>query len=157
MAQRKWKTAVAGIGMVGVTAGLIAGCSSDSGGENGDGEVTITVALAANPQMQTAESLIADFEEKNPGINVEFTVLPENELRPAVTKDVSTNAGQYDVAMIGSYEVPIWAERGWIIPLDEYASADTDWDEADLLEPIKNIVSDDGTLFAAPFYGSSSF
>jgi sorbitol/mannitol transport system substrate-binding protein len=38
-------------------------------------------------------------------------VLPENELRPAVTKDVATGAGQYDVAMIGAYEVPIWAKN----------------------------------------------
>jgi sorbitol/mannitol transport system substrate-binding protein len=153
------KRGLAGLGVTALSLGLLAGCSGGGSSDGSDGEeVTITVALAANPQMQTAESLIGDFEEKNPGINVEFTVLPENELRPAVTKDVSTNAGQYDVAMIGSYEVPIWAERGWIIPLDEYASEDTEWDEDDLLEPIKNIVSDgDGTLVAAPFYGSSSF
>lgn len=158
MAHSNWKKGLAALGVAGLAAGALAGCST-SGNENGEGgDVTITVALAANPQMQTAESLIADFEDKNPGIKVKFTVLPENELRPAVTKDVSTNAGQYDVAMIGSYEVPIWAERGWIVPLDEYASADTAWDEADLTEPIKNIVSDkDGKLVAAPFYGSSSF
>ena len=157
MANAQWKRGLAGLGVVGLSIGMMAGCSGGGGGDSSGEDVTITVALAANPQMQTAESLIGDFEEKNPGINVEFTVLPENELRPAVTKDVSTNAGQYDVAMIGSYEVPIWAQRGWIVPLDEYASDDADWDEADLLEPIKNIVSDDGTLYAAPFYGSSSF
>lgn len=155
------KRGLGGLGIASLFVGLLAGCSSDGGGggnDEGGEDVTITVALAANPQMQTAEKLIADFKEKNPGINVEFTVLPENELRPAVTRDVSTNAGQYDVVMIGSYEVPIWADRGWIIPLDEYAAADTAWDQADLLEPIKNIVSDkDGTLVAAPFYGSSSF
>lgn len=157
MAHVKWKKGLAAVGVVGVSVGVLAGCGSAGGDASGDGDVTITVALAANPQMQTAESLISDFEEKNPGIKVKFTVLPENELRPAVTKDVSTNAGQYDVAMIGSYEVPIWAERGWIVPLDEYADADTAWDEADLTEPIKNIVSADDTLYAAPFYGSSSF
>ncbi|MDC5292653.1 extracellular solute-binding protein, partial [Acinetobacter baumannii] len=109
MAHPNWKRGLAGLGIAGLTIGAMAGCSS-GGGDGASGEdVTITVALAANPQMQTAESLIADCEEKNPGIHVEFTVLPENELRPAVTKDVSTNAGQYDVAMIGSYEVPIWA------------------------------------------------
>ncbi|QMU98577.1 sugar ABC transporter substrate-binding protein [Microbacterium esteraromaticum] len=107
--------------------------------------------------MKTAESLISDFEEKNPGIKVTFTTLPENELRPAVTKDVATKAGQFDVAMIGSYEVPIWADRGWIVPLDDYAEEDADWNEADLLEPIKNIVSKDDVLYASPFYGSSSF
>jgi len=152
------KRGIVGLGIAAITAGLLAGCSTgDSGGGEDGGEVTINVALAANPQMKTAESLISDFEEKNPGIKVKFTTLPENELRPAVTKDVATNAGQFDVAMIGSYEVPIWADRGWIVPLDDYAKEDTEWNEADLLEPIKNIVSKDDVLYASPFYGSSSF
>jgi sorbitol/mannitol transport system substrate-binding protein len=147
------------LGVVGagaLLAGSLAACSTDGSSDSG-GEVTLNVALASNPQMKTAESLISDFEQKNPGIKVKFTTLPENDLRPTVTKDVATKAGQFDVAMIGSYEVPIWAQNGWILPLDEYASEDTAWDEADLLQPIKDIVSDDGTLYAAPFYGSSSF
>ncbi|MGW3408774.1 ABC transporter substrate-binding protein [Streptomyces sp. NPDC000888] len=134
-----------------------AACSDPSAGQDASGNTTITVALAANPQMKTAESLISDFEKKNPGIKVKFTTLPENDLRPAVTKDVATKAGQYDVAMIGSYEVPIWAKNGWIVPLSSYVSKDTAWDASDVLQPIKDIVSADGKLYAAPFYGSSSF
>jgi len=134
-----------------------AACSDPSAGQDASGNTTITVALAANPQMKTAESLISDFENKNPGIKVKFTTLPENDLRPAVTKDVATKAGQYDVAMIGSYEVPIWAKNGWIVPLSSYVSKDTAWDASDVLQPIKDIVSADGKLYAAPFYGSSSF
>lgn len=156
MTQRTWKKGLATTVVGVLTVGLFAGCSAESTGGAG-GEVTINVALAANPQMKTAESLIGDFEKKNPGIKVQFTTLPENDLRPAVTKDVATNAGQFDVAMIGSYEVPIWAERGWIVPLDEYASKDEAWNEGDLLEPIKDIVSSDDVLYASPFYGSSSF
>ena len=134
-----------------------AACSDPTTGQDASGNTTITVALAANPQMKTAESLISDFEKKNPGIKVKFTTLPENDLRPAVTKDVATKAGQYDVAMIGSYEVPIWAKNGWIVPLDSYVAKDTAWDSADVLKPIKAIVSADGKLYGAPFYGSSSF
>jgi sorbitol/mannitol transport system substrate-binding protein len=134
-----------------------AACSDPTTGQDASGNTTITVALAANPQMKTAESLISDFEKKNPGIKVKFTTLPENDLRPAVTKDVATKAGQYDVAMIGSYEVPIWAKNGWIVPLDSYVAKDTAWDSADVLKPIKAIVSANGKLYGAPFYGSSSF
>ena len=138
-------------------AGSFTACSTDNGGSTAEGDVTINVALAANPQMKTAESLISDFEQKNPGIKVKFTTLPENDLRPAVTKDVATKAGQYDVAMMGSYEVPIWAKNDWIVPLDDYVAKDTAWDTDDLLQPIKDIVSSDGKLYGAPFYGSSSF
>ena len=145
--------ALLAIGALAVTTG----CADKTAGQDAAGNTTITVALAANPQMETAEKLIADFEQKNPGVKVKFTTLPENDLRPAVTKDVATNAGQYDVAMIGSYEVPIWAKNGWIVPLDSYVAKDSAWDAGDVLQPIKDIVSADGKLYGAPFYGSSSF
>ncbi|GLZ11704.1 sugar ABC transporter substrate-binding protein [Actinomadura sp. NBRC 104425] len=148
--------AVAALLAVGTLAAASA-CSDPTAGQDASGDTTITVALAANPQMKTAESLVSDFEQKNPGIKVKFTTLPENDLRPAVTKDVATKAGQYDVAMIGSYEVPIWAKNGWIVPLDGYVAKDTAWDANDVLKPIKDIVSADGKLYGAPFYGSSSF
>jgi sorbitol/mannitol transport system substrate-binding protein len=157
-ARRRHTTA--GVALLAASAIALTGCSDPtaSGGGGGDANnATITVALAANPQMKTAESLIGDFESKNPGIKVKFTVLPENELRPAVTKDVATGAGQYDVAMIGAYEVPIWAKNGWIVPLDDYVAKDPAWEPNDVLMPIKDIVSADGKLYGAPFYGSSSF
>lgn len=119
--------------------------------------VTLTVALAANPQMQTAAKLIGNFEQKYPDIKVRFQTLPENQLRPAVLKDVATKSGQYDVVMIGAYEVPLWAQKGWITDLSTYANSDTAWNQADLLKPIRNLVSYQGKLFATPFYGSSSF
>lgn len=156
MAHVNWKRGLASVGVVTLSVGMLAACSPGGSG-NAGGDVTINVALAANPQMKTAESLISDFEKKNPGITVTFTTLPENDLRPAVTKDVATNAGQFDVAMIGSYEVPIWADRGWIVPLDDYVEKDTAWNADDLTKPIRDIVSKDDVLYAAPFYGSSSF
>jgi sorbitol/mannitol transport system substrate-binding protein len=119
--------------------------------------VTLTVALAANPQMQTAAKLIGNFEQKYPDIKVQFQTLPENQLRPAVLKDVATKSGQYDVVMIGAYEVPLWAQKGWIVDLSSYANSDTAWNQADLLKPIRNLVSYQGKMYATPFYGSSSF
>lgn len=121
-------------------------------------DVKLTVALAANPQMQTAASLIEHFYETHPGITVEFQTLPENQLRPAVLRDVATNSGQFDVVMIGAYEVPLWAQKDWIVNLgQDYVPNDPDWKADDLLTPIRDLVSYDGDLFATPFYGSSSF
>ena len=121
-------------------------------------DVTLTVALAANPQMQTAARLIDSFYADHPGIKVEFQTLPENQLRPAVLRDVATNSGQFDVVMIGAYEVPLWAQQDWLVNLsDEHVADDPDWKVDDLLTPIRNLVSYDGDLFATPFYGSSSF
>ncbi|RYZ25041.1 MAG: extracellular solute-binding protein, partial [Propionibacteriaceae bacterium] len=141
--RRRATRLTAGLAAASLAVVPLAACTTDGSGAGTapGGTVTINVALAANPQMKTAESLISDFEAKNPGIKVKFTTLPENDLRPAVTKDVATNAGQFDVAMVGAYEVPIWAQKGWLVPLDDYVAKDTAWDAADLTTPIKDVVS----------------
>lgn len=119
---------------------------------------TLTVAMAANPQMETAEKLIGAFNAKYPDIHVKFQTLPENDLRPTVLKDVATDGGQFDVVMIGSYEVPLWAQKGWIVDLSKkFLPQDPGYDAADLTKPIASIVSYKGDLYGLPFYGSSSF
>ena len=49
-------------------------------------------------------------------------------------------------------EAPIWGAAGWIEPLNFGASYDMD----DMLPAIRNGLSHNGTLYAAPFYGESS-
>jgi sorbitol/mannitol transport system substrate-binding protein len=80
--------------------------------------------------------------------------LEENVLRERVTTDIATKGGQYDVMTIGTYEVPIWAKQGWLVPLDNLGA---DYDVDDLLPAIRSRpLGDDGKLYAAPFYGESS-
>ena len=136
---------------IAVTAPLGAGTA-------GAAQTTLTVAMAANPQMETAEKLVDAFYAKYPDIKIKFETLPENELRPTVLKDVATNGGQFDVVMIGAYEVPLWAQKGWIHDLSkEYVPNDPGYDVGDLTKPIADIVSYKGDLYGLPFYGSSSF
>ncbi|GLW47096.1 sugar ABC transporter substrate-binding protein [Streptomyces sp. NBRC 14336] len=130
-----------------------AGGSSTSGG---DGE-SINVLMVGNPQMEDIAKLTKDHFTKETGIEVKFTILPENELRDKVTQDVATQAGQYDVATIGAYEVPIWHKNGWLHELSSYADKDAKFDKADLLKPmVTSLSGTDGKLYALPFYGESS-
>ncbi|MFG1665402.1 ABC transporter substrate-binding protein [Streptomyces sp. Y7] len=132
-----------------------AGGSAGSGG--GDGK-SINVLMVGNPQMEDIAKLTKDTFTKDTGIKVNFTVLPENELRDKVTQDVATQAGQYDVATIGAYEVPIWEKNGWLHELSSYADKDSAFDKADLLKPmVTSLSGSDGKLYALPFYGESSF
>lgn len=122
------------------------------------GKVELTVAMAANPQMQVAESLIDDFYKDHPDIHVNFQILPENQLRPTILRDVATKSGQFDVVMLGAYEVPLWAAKGWTVDLTkDYIKGDEAWDVGDISKPILDIMSYKGDVYAAPFYGSSSF
>src|SRR4051794_24862558 len=102
-------------------AGLtLSGCAGagGGGGNSGGGSKSISVLMVGNPQMVDIQKLTKDGFTKDTGIKVNYTVLPENELRTKVTQDVATGAGQYDVATVGAYEVPIWAGNKWLKPLD---------------------------------------
>jgi sorbitol/mannitol transport system substrate-binding protein len=116
-------------------------------------ETKLTIATVNNGDMIRMQGLTGDFTAKNPDIAVEWVTLEENALRQKVTTDIATKGGQFDVLTIGTYEVPIWAKKGWLVPLDGLGA---DYDVDDLLPPIRAGLSLDGTLYAAPFYGESS-
>jgi sorbitol/mannitol transport system substrate-binding protein len=139
---------------------LTAGCSGagSTGGSGSGSDNTITALMVGNPQMEDIQKLTADNFTKQTGITVKFTILPENELRDKVTQDVANQGGQYDVATVGAYEVPIWAKNGWLHELSTQAQADASYDAGDLLKPmVQSLTGDDGKMYAAPFYGESSF
>lgn len=115
-------------------------------------ETTITVATVNNGDMIRMQGMMGDFYKLHPDIKVKWVTMEENVLRQKVTTDVATKAGQYDVMTIGTYEVPIWAKQGWLVPLKFPASYDVN----DLLPAIRKGLSYKGTLYAAPFYGESS-
>ena len=114
---------------------------------------TLTIATVNNGDMIRMQKLTDDFAAKNPGIDLQWVTLEENVLRERVTTDIATKGGQYDVMTIGTYEVPIWAKQGWLLPLDNLGA---DYDVDDILPAIRGGLSMDGKLFAAPFYGESS-
>jgi len=114
---------------------------------------TITIATVNNGDMIRMQKLTGDFTAKNPGIKLEWVTLEENILRQRVTTDIATKGGQYDVMTIGTYEVPIWAKQGWLVELSDLGK---DYDVDDLLPAIRDGLTIDGKLYAAPFYGESS-
>lgn len=152
----RWRptTRAAAVAAVAVLS-LTTACAGAGGGGGGDAG-TVTIATVANPQMQDIEKLTKEFEKDHPDIKVRFVTLPENELRDRVTQDIATKGGQYDIVTIGTYETPIWAKNGWLANLDDRASKG-DYDVDDLLTPVREALSYEGNLYAAPFYGESSF
>ena len=82
---------------------------------------TLTIATVNNGDMVRMQKLTDDFTEKNPDIELEWVTLEENQLRQRVTTDIATKGGQFDVMTIGTYEVPIWAEQGWLVALERPA------------------------------------
>ncbi len=117
-------------------------------------QTSITIATVNNDDMNRMQALSANFTEANPDIELNWVTLEENILRQRVTTDIATGSGRFDVVTIGTYEVPIWAKRDWLVPLGDMPDG---YDVDDILPAIRAGLSIDGTLYAAPFYGESSF
>jgi len=113
----------------------------------------ITIATVNNGDMIRMKKLSPIFQQANPGITLNWVVLEENVLRQRVTTDIATKGGQFDVMTIGTYEVPIWANQGWLVGLNDLGPS---YDIDDLLPAIRSGLTVDGTLYASPFYGESS-
>ncbi|MCW1933848.1 ABC transporter substrate-binding protein [Pararhodobacter zhoushanensis] len=114
---------------------------------------TITIATVNNGDMIRMQRLASHFTEMHPDVTVEWVTLEENVLRQNVTTDIATGGGQYDVITIGTYEVPIWGELGWLQSLNDLGD---DYNIDDLLPAVRGGLTVDGNLYASPFYGESS-
>ena len=114
-------------------------------------DTTLTIATVNNGDMIRMQKLTDDFTKANPDIKLNWVTLEENDLREKVTKDIATKGGQYDVITIGMYEAPIWGKKGWLVELKGLD------DPKDILPAVSGGLSYDGKLYAAPFYGESSF
>ena len=115
-------------------------------------DTTITIATVNNGDMIRMQGYTDQFTEET-GIGVEWVTLEENVLRQRVTTDITTKGGQFDIMTIGMYETPIWGANGWLVPLDDLSE---EYDVDDILPAMRDGLSHDGTLYAAPFYGESS-
>ena len=156
---KRWgrRGAVVGFAMVLATSGC-AGAGGGGGGGGGGGANSISVLMVNNPQMVDLQKLTADNFTKQTGITVNFTVLPENDLRDKASQEFSSQAGQYDVATLSNFEIPIYGKNGWVAPLDDYVAKDAAFNQADILKPMTTALTGaDGKLYGEPFYGESSF
>src|SRR5438067_8338668 len=142
---------IAGLALVAVGAA----CSGAGGGGGGTSQ-TITLAAVDNPQMADLKQLVSEFKSKHSDIQVKIVTLPEDQLRQQVTQDVAAKSGRYDLFTIGTYEVPLWAKKGWIEDLAPYIAKDSSYEPDDLIPGIKTALSFENNLYAVPFYGESS-
>src|SRR5258706_14932738 len=142
--------------IVGVLIALVVGACSGGAGGGGGGGTTITLAAVDNPSMADLKQLVPEFQASHSNITVKIVTLPEDVLRQQVTQDVAAGSGRYDLFTIGTYEVPLWAKKGWIENLSPYIAKDPSYASDDLIPGIRGALSYNSNLYAVPFYGESS-
>ena len=142
---------------VGLSACSGAGGAGGSAGGTGGSADSVNVLMVNNPQMVDLQKLAPAFT-KETGIKVNFTVLPENDLRDKTSQEFSSQAGQYDVATLSNFEIPIYAKNKWVADLTSYSTVRHG------VQPGRHPPADDqgavtvdGKIYGEPFYGESSF
>jgi sorbitol/mannitol transport system substrate-binding protein len=158
------------LGSIGALAAVVgavaAGCGGGSSNSSSSGTPasgggskggSINVAIVDNPQMKDIAKLTPSLFTAKTGIKVNYTVLDEGTLRQVTTRDVAAGGRQFDVAMIGPYEAPQFGKDGSLVDLTPQASSDSAYNVGDIIPAVRNALSADGKLYAAPFYGESSF
>ena len=114
---------------------------------------TLTIATVYNSDMDIMKALSGDFIKQYPNIKLEWVTFDENTLREHVTNDIEKQSGKYDIMTIGLYEVPLWANENKLIPLNDLPN---NYDYNDILPAVRNALTVNEQLYAAPFYAESS-
>jgi sorbitol/mannitol transport system substrate-binding protein len=140
-----------------VAAAAVAATSALASNVHRQKTTTLTIATVNNSDMVVMQSLSSQFTKKY-GIKVKFVTLPENTLRQKITSDVATGGGQFDIATVGTYDVPIWAKNKWLVNLNPYftKSVKASYDLNDVIPKVRLGLSYKNSLYALPFYGESS-
>ncbi|MDC7222365.1 MAG: extracellular solute-binding protein [Spirochaetales bacterium] len=117
------------------------------------GKTRITVGSVDNGDMAVMQKLSSEYQKQNPHVEIVWRFMDESVLRDRLLSDLALNDGKFDIMTIGAFEAPIWAQRGWLMELEDF---DADYDPDDLIESIRNALSYEGSLYALPFYAESS-
>ncbi|RMF41156.1 MAG: sugar ABC transporter substrate-binding protein [Alphaproteobacteria bacterium] len=109
----------------------------------------LVIGSVNNGEFVALKELLPEFNRLYPDIEVEFQLIPENEVRAKITTDVTTQSGIYDLITTGPYEVPMWGKAGWLEPLDAIKN-DPAYQVNDIFPAYLDALSYDGKLYAAP-------
>jgi sorbitol/mannitol transport system substrate-binding protein len=148
--------------LLAAVAVVAAGCGGDDDSSGGGSPASgkggeINVAIVDNPQMKDIAKLTPSLFTAKTGIKVNYTILDEGTLRQVTTRDVAAGGRQFDVAMIGMFEAPQFGQNGSLVDLTPLATDDAQYKLDDIIPSVRNGLSADGKLYAAPFYAESSF
>jgi hypothetical protein len=144
--------------LLAIGGAVLAGCWGDDDEEGGSkGGGSINVAIVDNPQMQDLAHLTPSLFTHRTNIKVNYVILDEGTLREVTTRGEAAGGREFDAVMIGPYEAPQFGRDGHILDLTRLASSDRAYNLGDIIPSVRNALSYRGRLYAAPFYGESSF
>lgn len=132
---------------------LTASCAGDP--QDGGAPQTLSVAAVDNGDLDRLRDLSGSFVASHPGLSIEWVRQSENQIRETISTDVATEGGRFDVVTVGPFEAQIWGDRQLLTPVSSGMPAGFGPDQ--FIPAVRNALSYEGRLQAAPFYGESVF
>ncbi|MEV4546290.1 ABC transporter substrate-binding protein [Micromonospora echinaurantiaca] len=148
--RRRFLTAAAGA-LAAVS--LLAGCGQDASGDGTNDEATGTITYltfsAAPDHLKDLDAIKAEFEKQNPGITVQVQTAAYDDY---FTKLQTALAGGTapDTFELNYENFVTYARAGALLPLDEKAKADKDYDASRLYPKARESFQFKGKLYAVP-------
>ena len=104
------------------------------------------------------KDLEPEFEELT-GISVEFELLDEEGSVRKAQLELASGAGNYDVVGIQSGNIPLYAENGWVTPVETFWGTDASdpelLDHGDLIASTMNAMAWDGVQQCLPHFAAT--
>lgn len=152
---RRRSTRWASVGAAGLALTLAACAGQGSGGDDGgdtggDGPTTLVLWHGmTGPDGPAVQQIIDDFNGSQDEVVVEPNVMPWDVLYQKVLTSLSSGDGPEVVAMSAS-NVPQYASKGALAPLDDFYADDTFMDTSVLPDAAKEAAVFDGTNYGVP-------
>lgn len=112
----------------------------------------LNIVFINNFDMIELQKLVLVFEKVNFDIKLCWVIMEESVLCQCLIIDIVINSGQFDLMIIGVYEVLIWVKKGWLVLMSGLL---VDYDEVDFIKLVWEGLSVDGKFYVLLFYVES--
>ena len=103
-----------------LTAGMVFAGGSKESSSSEDEKMVVTLTFLGNQvQQDFLDKWIPLFEENNPDIDVQYTVLDWGTGKTKILSSFAGGVGS-DIVMVYGADIPQWIEYGALSPIDEY-------------------------------------
>jgi multiple sugar transport system substrate-binding protein len=133
---------MAAIGLAGVAALVVTGCSATPSEPDGPVTITYTNFISNDGNEDNLAKIVAAFEDENPGITVEVTTLPYNDYGTALQTDLAAGTVS-DVFDVEYSNYASYQANGVLAPLNIASTAA-------YRQSLIEAYSTDGTSYALP-------
>lgn len=115
-----------------------------------------TQIVIAAPQLNYtdyAKFLANEFEKQNPNIQIIWRVFEENIFRRRLLSNFALNSREFDLVLVGPYELKNWLHYDWFEPLNTLSKQ---LDLNDYFPPVRDAVFSGKDLYGVPFTGETT-